>query len=105
MLSRRLAATLILLTLTAGTSLSFSAPAVALERCGDRQPIVDVLAKKYDEHRRAIGIMGQAGLVEFYVSKSGTWTVIVSSPSGRTCIVAAGHSWDDIPAEKNLTGI
>jgi hypothetical protein len=105
MLSRRLAATLISLTLTAGTSLSYSAPAVALERCGDRQPIVDVLAKNYDEHRRAIGIMGKSGFVEFFVSKAGTWTVIVSSPSGRACIVAAGHSWDDVPAEKNLTGI
>ena len=105
MLSQRFAITLISLAMTIAATALPVASAWALDRCGERQPMVDQLAKTYDEHQHAIGVMGKSGLVEFFVSKAGTWTVLVSSPAGRTCIVAAGHSWKDVPHEKELTGI
>jgi hypothetical protein len=104
MSAQRIAATLVCLGLTAGAGMGLSTPAQALAACGEREPILEALAQKYAEHRRAYGVMGQAGLVELFVSKSGTWTVIISSPGGRACIVAAGHSWEQLPITEHLTG-
>ena len=104
MSAQRLAAILVSVALAAGIAAGLSAPAQAMSACGERQPILDALAQKYAEHRRAFGVMGQTGLVELYVSKTGTWTVIVSSPGGRACIVAAGHSWEQLPVTEHLTG-
>lgn len=101
---QHLAGKLVSIALAGGIAGGLAAPAQALSACGERQPILDALAQKYAEHRRAFGVMGQSGLVELYVSKTGTWTVIVSSPGGRACIVAAGHSWEQMPVTDHLTG-
>ena len=71
------------------------APATAqVALCGNRSAIVDTLKTKYNESRQAIGVAGTESVVELYISEAGTWTMLVTSPNGRTCIMAAGHSWD-----------
>jgi hypothetical protein len=65
--------------------------------CGNRNAIVDTLKTKYNESRQAIGVAGTDSVVELYISEAGTWTMLVTSPNGRTCIMAAGHSWDGKP--------
>ena len=32
-------------------------------------------------------------MLEFFVSEKGSWTVLVSDPSGRSRVVASGESW------------
>ena len=72
-------------------------PAQAAE-CGRRDYIIKQLGKQFAEVRRATGMMRKSGLMEIYVSKKkGTWTVLVTSPRGMTCIVAAGEMWEDMP--------
>lgn len=68
--------------------------------CGKRADFVKALAQKYQETPRSIGIAGQVNLVEIFVSKAGTWTILYTDPYGKTCIIAAGNSWEDLPEGK-----
>lgn len=66
--------------------------------CTKRTAMIDALARKYHEERRGIGIASRAGVMEFYVSASGTWTVLMTMPNGMSCILAAGRDWEDMAA-------
>ncbi len=66
--------------------------------CTSRNAMVTALSQKYHEERRGIGIASRAGVMEFYVSQAGTWTVVMTMPNGVSCILAAGRDWEDIAA-------
>jgi hypothetical protein len=94
--------------LWAGAALAlFCGPAGAtnMSYCGERVKIVEVLASKYQEARLSGGIIGQegTGIMELFVSKKGTWTMLATMAEGKTCIVAAGQNWADMP-EKVAAG-
>lgn len=65
--------------------------------CTSRNAMVKALAGKYREERRGIGVASKAGVMEFYVSKGGTWTVVMTMTNGLSCILAAGRDWEDMP--------
>lgn len=73
--------------------------------CTSHEKMTDALGGKFGEKRKAIGLVSNSGLMEVYVSEKGTWTVILTNPAKVACIVAAGHSWDEPPSPKELTGI
>lgn len=88
--------------------LTFTLPTVAQAQfamCGERAQIVDQLKAKYNETRRAVGLISNNGAAELYVSEKGTWTMLVTLESGKSCIIAAGHSWDSAPTLAQGTGI
>lgn len=71
-----------------------SSPALAAKQCDDRDAILKTLASKYSEAPVAIGVTNNGGLVEILTTGDGkTWTLIMSSPKGPTCLVAAGQGW------------
>jgi len=72
--------------------LSLTIPSHAAE-CGKRDKVVAFLADRYKEVRRAIGIVGNRGIMELFVSKKGTWTVLMTNTDKLSCIVAAGESF------------
>jgi len=68
----------------------------AQRMCGERAKINKLLESKYSENPRALGIDGSGKRVfEVYTSKQGTWTVIMTMTNGKSCIMAAGHSWKE----------
>lgn len=73
-------------------SMAFAAPP-----CGPRALVVGQLADQYGESRRGLGLAGNAAVVELYVSETATWTVTVTMPDGRTCLLASGEGWENIP--------
>lgn len=75
-------------------------PSQALGVCGKREVFLKSLAQVYQETRRSFGITNNVNLVEFFASKKGTWTLLVTTPSGLTCVYAAGDQWEDVPPEK-----
>lgn len=77
--------------------LALVVPAHAQQACGDRAEIIKMLAAKYKELPRAFGIIGDKTLVELFVSKSGSWTMMETMSQGVTCIVRSGQSWDELP--------
>jgi len=81
------------LTLVTGFTLVASA-AMAQPQCNERDNVLDLLAKKYQETPIAAGVTNTGGLVEVLTDiKSGTWTIIVTTPQGMSCLVAAGEGW------------
>lgn len=75
-------------------AIGFGAPAI----CGERGALIKTLKTKYKEVPSGMGIsLKSTEAFEVFTSKDGTWTVIMTTSTGRTCIMAAGHSWKDIP--------
>ncbi len=83
------------LALGAGFALIAStAMAQAQPQCNERDNVLALLAKKYKETPIAAGVTNTGGLVEVLTDiKSGTWTIIVTTPQGMSCLVAAGEVW------------
>ena len=66
----------------------------SLIKCVDRDVALENLAKKYSEAPVAGGITSTGGLVELLTTRDGsTWTIIVTTPQGVSCMVAAGQDW------------
>lgn len=54
---------------------------------------------KYQEGLHSFGI-SQKNLVELYVSKQGSWTLLTTAPLGLTCVLASGDGWEPLPQPK-----
>jgi len=77
-------------------SIVFASQVTAQGRnCAPREVVVERLAEKYGESRKAIGI-GQQGMVmeTFASAESGSWTITVTMPTGMTCLMASGQSFE-----------
>jgi len=73
-------------------------PAMALTVCGERDKLLGQLARGNSEVPVAMGLATNGAVLEVLVAKSGSWTVIVTRPSGMSCVVATGEAWTDVPA-------
>lgn len=75
---------------------TFAADAQAAE-CPLRNEMLTVLTERFGETRRAIAL-DTRGIVEIFASdETGTWSVTLSLPSGRTCLIASGEYWTENP--------
>ena len=74
-------------------------PADAAANCQARERIVAALADQFQETRRGFGLQDDMRILEVFAGESGSWTVVVSFPDGRSCVVAAGEAWTDQEAE------
>jgi len=64
------------------------------QQCDSRDKILATLAAKYSEAPVAVGLTSKGGLVEVLSTGDGnTWTIIMSTPDGKSCLVAAGEGW------------
>ncbi len=64
------------------------------QQCDQRTKVLGHLAQKYKEAPIAVGVTSSGGLVEVLTTGDGkTWTIILSSPNGTSCLVAAGEGW------------
>ncbi|NNU78927.1 hypothetical protein HMH01_00615 [Halovulum dunhuangense] len=81
-------------------------PAFAQGRpCGDRDAIVDHLRDRFGEERVSAGLSASNGILEVFVSATtGSWTILVTTPAGQTCLVAAGEAWENAPLPAGITG-
>ncbi len=85
------------LVLAAALSLAPS-EASAQVTCNQRDNVLGHLAQKYQEVPVAIGVTNRGGLVEVLSTGDGkTWTIIISTPDGQSCLVAAGEGWRAVP--------
>jgi hypothetical protein len=69
----------------------------AKSTCESRAAVLDFLSSRYSEAPVAMGMAKDGGLVEILTSGPGsTFTIIVTTPNGQTCMVAAGDSWENL---------
>ena len=62
--------------------------------CLHHKEIVQQLSTKFKEKRRAFGLINSRRMMEVYVSKAGTWTMVVTTANKISCVVATGESWE-----------
>ena len=79
-----------------------ASPAMGQMICNQRAVVLEHLAKKYQETPIAAGVTNTGGLVEVLTDHKGdTWTIIVTTPQGMSCLVAAGEGWRALRFDKS----
>lgn len=72
-----------------------TAMAQGARNCGDRTVMVEKLKDGYGEVRVGAGLSNRNGIVEIYTSvETGSWTILLTFPTGRACMLAAGSGWE-----------
>ncbi|MEM8774821.1 MAG: hypothetical protein AAGF53_07285 [Pseudomonadota bacterium] len=89
----------------AALALCLASPAIAAN-CAPRDLVVDRLAERYGESRQSMGLGSNNSVVEVFASEeTGTWTIVVTSVNGMTCLVASGQAFEPVaevlPTEGN----
>ncbi len=85
------------LMLIAGALLLAATPALAQQRprCGPRADVLKQLSSTYREAPVAVGIGSNGRLLEVVASVDGaTWTVLVTSTDGISCMMMSGETWE-----------
>ncbi len=78
------------------TAILASASAQAQMVCGQHTDVISKLKNNYEEQPVGMGLSTDGGLIEIYSSENGTWTILITRPSGVACLVAAGDSWEEL---------
>ena len=64
--------------------------------CAPRDAILERLAQQFGETRRGLGLGTRNRVVEVFASpETGSWTITVTLPDGRTCLIASGQDWEE----------
>lgn len=80
-------------------ALIFASPAFAQGiKCAPRDKVVARLAEKFGETRLGAGLSA-GGVVELWASKAGGWTLLLSLPDGRSCLMSGGEAWQVLDPE------
>ena len=81
------------------------ASAQSARNCGERTKIVERLQSHYGEARTGAGLTPNNGMMEIFASdEKGTWTILITMPSGMSCLLAAGQDWQGGPPELTKSG-
>ncbi len=81
-----------------GLAIVFPAAAASPMACDKRDDILRHLEGKYSEKPVAVGVANNGGIVEVLTNgKGSTWTIIITLPTGMSCLVAAGEDWEELP--------
>ncbi len=85
-----------LVALATTTLLASGSLAEAQRVCMPHADLVDFLDMRYAESSTAIGLAGNGELLEVFTSgDGGSWTIVLTSPQGRSCVVATGEAWQE----------
>lgn len=67
------------------------------QQCNTRDAVLKLLSNKYSETPVAFGVTNSGGLIEVLKSvpnaDDDTWTIIITTPKGMSCLMAAGEGW------------
>ncbi len=83
--------------LLAATILLPPAVARSQESCMSREEAVTWLDERYGEQVIGRGLAdGGRVMFEVFTGPKGTWTLLVSTPEGPSCIIADGFDWQQL---------
>ncbi|MCA1366445.1 hypothetical protein [Ensifer aridi] len=68
----------------------------AVANCAERSQVVEFLARQYSEKQAAFGLINPQAVMELYAGDNGSWTLVVTDVSGRSCVILAGKSWEQV---------
>lgn len=89
------------LCLVLASSIGFAAFAAQADlqasACVKRPDLVRYLSKEFKEVPIARGLADSGAVFEVFSHRDGaTWTIVVTMPSGATCLVATGNYWEEL---------
>ena len=88
---RVLGATLLALVLLLGVQSSASAQSA----CASHAELTKQLGSAYSEAQVAVGLASNGGVVEVFSTDDGSsWTIVMTMPTGMSCVVASGEAWE-----------
>jgi len=70
-----------------------SSEVVAQSICGPRAELILRLWDKWQEAQIAHGLVNDNQLMEVFANKSGSWTILITDPSGVSCVAGTGKNW------------
>jgi hypothetical protein len=74
-------------------------------QCDSREAVTALLAERYGETRRAVGIAGQSAMMELFASDdTGTWSITMTLPGGTMCLMASGLNYETVAEELPASG-
>ena len=82
-----------------------AAPASAADFCAKHDALQSILYARFGEQQLGAGTAGQSALVELYVSKKGTFTLVSTDTKGLSCIVGAGDNWEKLEPKEMLSAM
>ncbi len=85
----------IISSLIAASALFLSVSSANAEQfCAPRDRAVIQLEKQFGEMVSGRGLVANGKrMFELLVSEKGSWTVLISDPNGRSCVMASGGNW------------
>jgi len=75
-------------------------PASAQSSCGPREHLVKLLSDQYKEDPIGIGLAQPGQVLEVFASSNGTWSMVMTMPDGKACLIAAGDNWEMVTRVK-----
>jgi predicted secreted Zn-dependent protease len=72
------------------------AAAEAQMLCIERGKAVAALGQNYSEVQASTGLAGNGPVVEVFTSAKGSWTILMTYPSGLSCMLASGSNWENV---------
>ena len=94
-------------TILMAVGLSLVVTAVAEAKHDDTCAARDVVAKVLDERLHqvpvAMGLIVDGMMLEIYASADGAWTLLVTEPSGESCVKGKGTHWQLLEVVKGIT--
>ena len=70
------------------------------ENCADHAQVVARLAEMYGERRQAIALTFSQRVIELFADPAtGSWTLTVTDPAGKTCLIGAGEAFELTPED------
>ncbi|MGE0117247.1 MAG: hypothetical protein AB7S71_22900 [Dongiaceae bacterium] len=70
--------------------------AAAPPYCAARNDVLTKLANDFREQPASVALTSDGQLLEVLKSDTKlTWSILITSPNGVSCLVAAGESWQD----------
>ena len=64
------------------------------QNCGQRERVVKMLQIRHAEAPISMGLAANGAIVEVFSTADGaSWTLLMTMPDGRTCLMASGESW------------
>jgi hypothetical protein len=90
------------LILTAALTLAGTSAAAQI-LCGTRDNVLKQLAAEYQEAPVGFGLASNGAVVELLTSTSGSWTLLVTTPRGPTCLMGMGEAWQTVIRKASAT--
>lgn len=62
--------------------------------CAPRERVLGFVIDERGEARLAVAQAARGATIELYAGDSGTWTILLHLPDGRTCLMANGQGFE-----------